>query len=254
MAVLFGTEMETTGTAPGRIITIISMMMMPVPGIVVIPGMVVPGVPAVIPGTVAPAPTPMIITVITPGPVVPGTVIPGIIIPGIPGPAAVVPGAVTPGIVPRQDGRRQVCDGNDCGASGRETDFGAWGHHQGVTFIENISGRLFAESKEIVHFVLNGARLGDGSGRTAVNTVVIDLSLETGHGRAGKGGKGAKRISQNSLFHCTTSFYPIKISIFVAGKPAFNNKDAISVPFVRFPQDNNKHNSAKKQIRLWQKR
>ena len=251
MPVLLGTE--EAGTIPMRIITIISMVMMPVPGIVVIPGMVVPGIPAVIPRVVIPAPSPIVIAVVMPGAMIPGAVIPGIIIPGIPCPAAVVPGAVTPGIVPFPDGCRQADDRDGRGA-GRETDLGARGHHQRITFIENISGRLFAESKEIVHFLLGDVCLGDGSGRTAVNTVVIDLSLETGHGRAGKGGKGATRICQNSLFHCTTSFYPIKISIFVAGKPAFNYKDAIFVPFVRFPQDNNKHNSAKKQIRLWQKR
>ena len=189
------------------------------------------------------------VIVMMPGPVMPGIVIPGIIVPGIPGPAAIVPGTVIPGviipgvgipcmtvpripviIVPQIPGpvpgigiiqrpeRRGVIHHREGRSLCGKTDLGAGGHDQGVALAENIGRGLFAQSKEIVGLLFAYGNLRGNRRRPGVYAVVVDLGLESGHGRAGKGGKGAERICQDVLFHCTTSFNPIKISIFVAGK------------------------------------
>jgi hypothetical protein len=195
----------SAGIAVESVIPVIVVMPGPVvPGIIVprivIPGMIVPGIPA-------------------PAVIAPGPVIPGIVIPRVPGPAPVIPGAapiiivvpqvprpVGPGIIigPERIGihdgehRRGTLRGEAYLAAGR--------HHQGVAFAENIGWGLFAERKEIIGLFIAHDYLCDRRRRRGVNAVVVDLCLETGHGRAGKGGKHAGRICQNVLFHCTSSF------------------------------------------------
>ena len=200
---------------------------------------------------------------------VPGPVVPGIIVPWVPGPAAIVPGAVpivivseVPGpvipgigIIQRPEGRSGIHDGEHRrGAFRGEAHLIAGGHHKGVALAENIGRRLFTQSKEIIRFFIAYNYLWGGRRRCRVDAVVVDLRLQARHGRAGQGGESAERIGQGVLFHYTTSFYPIKISIFVAGKARQKRINAISVPIPRLPAHNIKHKSAKKQTILWQKR
>lgn len=155
-----------------------------------VPGIIVPGIP--IPAAVIPGAVVMAVTVPQgPGiPPIPGFIEPGIVMPGpvIPGIVPAGPGSVIPVIIP-VPGHAGIYDGKDGGVVA-ETDLFALRHHQGISFTENIDGRLFTLSEEIVHLCVGNFCLGDGGGRTAVNAVIVDLSLETGHGRAGKGGKG----------------------------------------------------------------
>lgn len=188
--------MIEAGTAIPVAVSVVAIAVVPIivvpemPGIIV-PGIIIPGVPgpagAVVPG--APAP---VVTVIMPGAEVPGPIVPGIVIPGIPGPA----GAIVPGIIPRPGRQRGIHDGQ-YGAVVTEPYLGAGGNDEGVTFTENIRGRLFAHCKEIVHFFAGHGhclRRGGCHRRTRVQAVVIDLRLKTGHGRTGKGGKCCKGI------------------------------------------------------------
>ena len=198
---------------------------------------------------------------------VPGTVeaavIPGIPIPGVPirpgsvVPRAVVtvqvPGTIGPGIVPAV-----VVHHGDIRSQFVETELGgtALRDDDGVAGAEHVYFGFLGLADQGIHFLLGNGSLGGCRPGRRIDAVLelLRRGRKLCHRAAGRSGNKGNQVESQMLFHVRTSFYPIKISIFVPdSRPGL--RGTLQYPYP-FSQDTGQcyGQKLKKTIELWQKR